>query len=118
MQCWAAYYNGWQLEEHPFIKAALLHFAFEFIHPFCDGNGRLGRLLMSNYLIKSGMDKIKAVSFSRSIEKEHMGYYVALDASDNVQTDCTPFIECLLDRFVDAFNDVLLCSETKPLNVF
>lgn len=118
MQCWVAYYNGGQLEEHPFIKAALLHFAFEFIHPFCDGNGRLGRLLMSNYLIKSGMDKIKAVSFSRSIEKEHMGYYVALDASDNVQTDCTPFIEYLLDRFLDAFNDVLLSSGTKPLNAF
>lgn len=73
---------------------------------------------MNNYLIKSGMDKIKAVSFSHSIEKEHMGYYVALDASDNVQTNCIPFIEYLLDRFVDAFNDVLLPGGTKPLNAF
>jgi len=59
MKHWVDYYNSSNLGEHPFIKAALLHFSFEFIHPFCDGNGRTGRLLMNNFLIKEGMEKLK-----------------------------------------------------------
>lgn len=106
MQCWVDYYNSSSLEEHPFIKAALLHFSFEFIHPFCDGNGRIGRLLMNNFLIKEGMEKIKAVSFSRSIEKRRIMYDAALAEGDNPQTDCTYFIEYMLGIFVDAFFDV------------
>ena len=106
MRCWVDYYNSDILMEHPFIKAALLHFAFEFIHPFCDGNGRTGRLLMNNFLIKEGMEKIKAVSFSRSIEKRRLAYDFALEEGDNPQTDCTYFIEYMLGIFVDAFLDV------------
>lgn len=106
MQNWVDYYNSDILCEHPFIKAALLHFAFEFIHSFCDGNGRTGRLLMNNFLIKEGMEKIKAVSFSRSIEKRRLAYDYALDEGDNSQTDCTYFIEYMLGVFVDAFLDV------------
>ena len=69
MNSWLNFYNSSAMDDHPFIKAALLHFVFEYIHPFCDGNGRAGRLLMVNYLIKQGFDVCKAVSFSRSIEK-------------------------------------------------
>jgi len=107
MQNWVNYYNSSILMDHPFIKAALLHFSFEFIHPFCDGNGRAGRLLMNNFLIKEGMEKIKAVSFSRSIEKRRIMYDAALTEGDNSQTDCTYFIEYMLDIFVDAFLDIL-----------
>lgn len=107
MQCWLEYYNGNALMEHPFIKAALLHFSFEFIHPFCDGNGRTGRLLTNNFLIKEGLEKIKAVSFSRSIEKRRIMYDAALEEGDNPHADCTYFIEYMLGIFVDAFLDVL-----------
>lgn len=41
-------------EEHPAAKAVLGHFLFEFIHPYMDGNGRLGRLLMNTLLVSSG----------------------------------------------------------------
>lgn len=68
MSNWVDYYNSPILSDHPFIKACILHFSFEFIHPFCDGNGRAGRLLLNNFLIKEGFDKIKAISFSRVIE--------------------------------------------------
>lgn len=47
---------------------------------------------MNNFLIKEGLEKIKAVSFSRSIEKRRSMY----DAGDNPQTDCTYFIEYML----------------------
>lgn len=61
---------------------------------------------MNNFLIKEGMEKIKAVSFSRSIEKRRLAYDYALDEGDNSQTDCTYFIEYMLGVFVDAFLDV------------
>lgn len=111
MTNWVNYYNSNVLSEHPFIKAALLHFAFEFIHPFCDGNGRCGRLLMNNFLIGEGFEKIKAVSFSRSIEKYRLDYDVALESGDNTYADCTAFIEFMLNMMRLAFEDVLGISE-------
>lgn len=107
MKNWIEFYNGDVLEEYPLIKAALLHFSFEFIHPFCDGNGRCGRMLMNNYLVSRGFEKIKAVSFSKVIEERHSEYNSALEMGDNVQTDCTAFIEYLLSVFEEAFFDCL-----------
>lgn len=107
MTSWINFYNGSELESHPFIKAAFLHYTFEHIHPFCDGNGRMGRLLMNNFLIKEGYEKIKAVSFSRSIEKDRAYYDTAFTMSDNVYSDCTFFIQYMLDIMEDAFSDCL-----------
>lgn len=106
MSSWIDYYNSKELENHPFIKAILLHFVFESIHPFCDGNGRAGRLLMNNYLIYNGFENLKAVSFSRSIDKDRYGYDAAFDKSENLYSDCTFFIEYMLGRMLDAFADI------------
>lgn len=103
MSDWVDYYNSPILSDHPFIKACILHFSFEFIHPFCDGNGRAGRLLLNNFLIKEGFDKIKAISFSRVIEQDKSAYYRALNSGDNVYTDCTGFIQYMLNIMLDAF---------------
>lgn len=105
MDLWIQYYNSEVLSMHPFIKSTLLHYAFEFIHPFCDGNGRMGRALMTNFLIKEGFDKLKAVSVSHSIEKNRNDYYTAFAISDNVYSDCTYFIEYMLSMFLDAIID-------------
>ncbi len=109
MGSWIDYYNGDNLSKHTFIKAAFLHYTFEHIHPFCDGNGRMGRLLMNNFLIGKGFDKIKAVSFSKSIEKDLSRYYAAFSLSDNVYSDCTHFIEYMLITMLDALEDCLSC---------
>ena len=105
MDNWLEYYNSESLNEHPFIKAALLHYAFEFIHPFCDGNGRAGRLLMINFLLGLGYDKLKAVSFSKTIAKKLHRYYGAFEDSENVYTDCTIFIEYMLSVFRDSIDE-------------
>lgn len=105
MDNWLDFYNSDSFNECPFIKAAILHFSFEFIHPFCDGNGRAGRLLMSNYLIASGFEKLKAVSISRSIEKNRIAYDYAFSLAENAFLDCTYFIEYMLGIFEDALYD-------------
>lgn len=108
MDSWIAYHNSTiKLDKYPFIKAVFLHYTFESIHPFCDGNGRMGRLLMSNYLISKGFDKLRAVSFSRSIEKDITAYNNAFNVSDNVYSDCTFFIEYMLLRMIDALEDCI-----------
>ena len=105
MEMWVDYHNSDQLCEHPFIKAALLHLVFEMIHPFCDGNGRAGRLLMINYLIGQGLNKCKAVSFSKRIAASIHEYYNALTISENAYGDCTPFIEYMMEVFLYTFFD-------------
>lgn len=107
MDRWIRFYNSDILKEHPFIKAAFMHYTFEHIHPFCDGNGRLGRLLMNNLLIKEEYDKIRAVSFSKSIDKDRREYDIAFELSDNMYSDCTYFIEYMLNIMVDAMKDCL-----------
>lgn len=107
MISWISFYNSDTMNDYPFIKAALLHYAFEYIHPFCDGNGRAGRLLMVNYLIGQGYDMLKAVSFSKSIEKNLSLYYSAFSRSENSYTDCTPFIEYMLGVYGETLQEVL-----------
>ena len=107
MRDWVSYYNSDTMNDYPFIKAALLHYSFEYTHPFCDGNGRAGRLLMVNYLIGQGYDAVRAVSFSKNIEKNLPAYYAAFSRSENSYTDCTPFIEYMLEVYVETLDEVL-----------
>ena len=94
---WFEFYNSDSFEDYPFLKVIILHYAFEYIHPFCDGNGRMGRLLMNNYLLSRFIDKVNAVSFSYTIAQCLPAYYLAFQESENTYSDITPFIEYLLN---------------------
>ena len=107
MDKWISFYNGKEFDEKPFIKAAILHYAFENIHPFCDGNGRLGRLLMNNYLISRGVESCRAVSFSMQIDGKRSLYDAAFVQSENALNDCTPFIEYMLEVMADSYGTAL-----------
>ncbi|AYV94249.1 cell filamentation protein Fic [Fusobacterium necrophorum subsp. funduliforme] len=62
-------------EDLPFLlKAAISHFFIEYIHPFCDGNGRFGRYLFSMYLARK-LDRFSALSFSYAIQRRKEEYY-------------------------------------------
>lgn len=106
MNNWIEFHNSPEMNEYPFMKAALLHYAFEYIHPFCDGNGRMGRLLMNNFLIREGYEKIKAVSFSKQIDANRLAYDYAFMQSENVYSDCTPFIRYMLQQMFTALSEV------------
>jgi Fic family protein len=64
----------------PLIKMALMHYQFEAIHPFADGNGRTGRILLLLYLKMSGLLNIPAIYLSEYIIKHKTAYYQKLRA--------------------------------------
>lgn len=64
---------------HPLIKAAIIHAQFESIHPFLDGNGRLGRILIVLYLLQSNLIDSPFFFLSEELEREKFKYYAMLN---------------------------------------
>jgi Fic family protein len=59
----------------PLVKMAIIHFQFESIHPFYDGNGRTGRILNILYLILTGLQKLPILYLSNHIIQNKADYY-------------------------------------------
>jgi Fic family protein len=80
----------------PLIKMALLHYQFEAIHPFVDGNGRTGRILLLVYLKLTGLLTIPAIYLSDYIIRNKQSYYQLL-RSVTEQQDWQPYVMYMLD---------------------
>ncbi len=59
---------------HPLVRIAIAHYQFETIHPFLDGNGRLGRLMISLYLASEGLLREPALYLSDYFERNKTAY--------------------------------------------
>lgn len=78
--------------ENILIKAFVSHISFEKIHPFLDGNGRVGRLLLQAILLKGGYSFNGLISIEEILNERKEEYYAYLD-----KNDATSFIEFMLE---------------------
>jgi Fic family protein len=62
------------------VKAAIMHVQFESIHPFLDGNGRIGRLLVPLMMYQNGLTKYPNIFISEYLEEHRKEYYARLNA--------------------------------------
>lgn len=82
------------------IRAILSHLAFEQIHPFVDGNGRVGRLIELAILCSGGYDMKGLVIVEQEIDNNRQSYYRAIEHSTG--SNCQPFLELMLELLRDA----------------
>jgi Fic family protein len=96
-------------QEDPLLKAAIAHFWFVTIHPFEDGNGRIGRAIAEMCLARSDGSAQRFYSMSSQILEERKAYYEVLEKTQAGSLDITEwltwFLGCL-DRAIEQSNQI------------
>ena len=105
-------------QEDPLLKAAIAHLWFVAIHPFEDGNGRIGRAIAEMCLARSDGSAQRFYSMSSQILEERKGYYEVLEKTQAGSLDITEwltwFLECL-GRAIEQSNQITSSALEKEL---
>lgn len=88
-------------------RICLFHYLLEYIHPFYDGNGRLGRFIVSEYLART-MDLLLGYRLSRTIKENLSQYYKAFEICNHTRNlgDLTPFLHMMLGMIAQSEEDL------------
>jgi len=90
---------------HPLVASSVFHYEFEFIHPFADGNGRMGRLWQTLILSK-WRQELAWLPVETLIHNQQERYYTILGLCDKA-SDCTPFVLFMLENIALALKEGL-----------
>lgn len=92
------------------IRSCVFHYEMEFIHPFDDGNGRMGRHWQTRILMDAS-PVFEFVPIEAAIRQHQATYYQALADADQTGSS-TPFIEFMLTRILESLDELL--AQTRP----
>lgn len=91
-------------EDHPIIKAGLAHLWFVTLHPFDDGNGRIGRAIGDLLLARADGSQQRFYSLSAQIQRERRHYYDILERSQKGSLDVTLWLKWFLENLGKSLN--------------
>lgn len=98
-------------EMHPLVKSAIFHYEFEFIHPFEDGNGRMGRLWHS-LLLGTWKELFFWLPIEELIRTRQKEYYDALGKTDK-EADSSEFVRFMLEVILDTLRQTVVVGEAE-----
>ncbi len=102
MKTFLKWWNGESLKLEGVVRAGVGHLWFETIHPFDDGNGRLGRALADMALARADGAPQRYYSLSRAILSERRGYYAELQRAQGGDLELTRWLLWFVGRVADA----------------
>lgn len=100
---------------NPVIQTAIMHAQFEMIHPFCDGNGRLGRLLITLFLTQKGLLDLPCFYMSAYLHTHRKRYYDFLNQISH-KNNWQGWIKFFLISVIERSNDnIIMLSKMSEL---
>ncbi len=100
----------------PLIKAGMLHAQFETIHPFLDGNGRTGRMIVTMFLWHEGLLEMPVLYLSTYLKKHQELYYERLNGYHSAEDKVSDWLEFFLDGIIEmAKSSIYTCQQITEL---